>query len=167
MLSPSLFTLYTSDFQFNSESAQLQRLPDNSAVVGYITGGQGEHYTTLVRDFVEHSKRNHLLLIVAKTREMGIGLRKKKKMAKQPLNILGEVIEVVEDYKYLGVHINSNLNWKTKTETQYKKTSLGSLDPLACAAGCRTFSTSLFLPVHCSLLWSAGEAALEAATQTD
>lgn len=34
----------------------------------------------------------------------------------QPLNILGEVIEMVEDYRCLGVHTGSKLNWKTITK---------------------------------------------------
>lgn len=37
----------------------------------------------------------------SKTREMVIDLRKKRN-APQPLSILGEVMEVVEDYRYLG-----------------------------------------------------------------
>lgn len=46
---------------------------------------------------------------------------RKKRTATQPLRILGEVIELVEDYKYLGMHIDNKLNWKTNIEAVYKK----------------------------------------------
>ena len=39
-LSPFLFTVYTSDFQSNPESAHLQKFSDDSAEVGCISGGQ-------------------------------------------------------------------------------------------------------------------------------
>ena len=37
-------------------------------------------------------------------------------MASQPLRILGRDVEVVEDYKYLGVTINHRLEWRSNTE---------------------------------------------------
>lgn len=36
ILSPFLFTVYTSDFQYNSESYHLQQLPGDAAVVGVL-----------------------------------------------------------------------------------------------------------------------------------
>lgn len=58
-LSPFPFTLYTSDFHYISESAHLQKFPDDSAVVGCISDGREEEYKALVSDFVEWSGRNH------------------------------------------------------------------------------------------------------------
>lgn len=46
---------------------------------------------------------------------------KKKRMATQPLSILGEDIEVVKDHNFLGLHIGSKLNWKTNTKAVYEK----------------------------------------------
>ena len=42
-------------------------------------------------------------------------------MPSQPLQIRGEVVEEVEDYKYLGVVIDNRLDWKSNTEAAYKK----------------------------------------------
>ncbi|KAI3370776.1 hypothetical protein L3Q82_007312 [Scortum barcoo] len=42
-------------------------------------------------------------------------------MPSQPLRIRGEVVEEVEDYKYLGVVIDNRLDWKSNTEAVYKK----------------------------------------------
>ncbi|XP_076602405.1 nectin-1 isoform X3 [Chaetodon auriga] len=67
VLSPFLFTLYTSDFQYNSSSCHLQKFSDDSAVVGCMKDGREEEYRAVVDNFVEWSGRNHLLLNAAKT----------------------------------------------------------------------------------------------------
>ncbi|KAK0135139.1 putative RNA-directed DNA polymerase from transposon X-element [Merluccius polli] len=71
VLSPFLFTLYTTDFQYNAESCHLQKFSDDSAVVGCTGGGEEGEYRTLVDNFVEWSERNHLRLNVSKTRVWG------------------------------------------------------------------------------------------------
>nr|XP_043902249.1 uncharacterized protein LOC122782107 [Solea senegalensis] len=80
---------------------------DDSAVVGCIRDGQEEEYRTVVADFVKWASENHLILNVPKTKEMG-----RKRTAPQPLKVLGEVIEMVEEYKFLGVRLNNRLDWK-------------------------------------------------------
>ncbi|KAK0134631.1 RNA-directed DNA polymerase from mobile element jockey [Merluccius polli] len=121
VLSPFLFTLYTTDFQYNSGSCHLQKFSDDSAVVGCIRGGEEGEYRTLVDDFVEWSEQIHLRLNVNKTRDMVIDFGRKKRMPPQPLRIKGEVAEEVEDCKYLGVVIGNRLDWKSNTEAVYKK----------------------------------------------
>ena len=121
VLSPFLFTLYTTDFQYNSESCDLQKFSDDSAIVGCIRGGEEGEYRALVDKFVEWSEQNHLRLNVNKTREMVIDFGRKNRMPPQPLQIRGEVVEEVEDYKYLGVVIGNRLDWKSNTEAVYKK----------------------------------------------
>ncbi|KAI3365896.1 hypothetical protein L3Q82_000881 [Scortum barcoo] len=81
---------------------------------GVIREGEEGEYRTLVDNFVEWSEQNHLRLNVNKTREMVIDFRRKK-MPSQPLRIRGEVVEEVEDYKYLGVVIDNRLDWKSNT----------------------------------------------------
>ena len=120
VLSPFLFTLYISDLQYNSESCHLQKFSDDSAVVGCISDGREGEYRVLVDGFVEWAGKNHLLLNVAKTREMVVDFRRKRTVS-QPLRILGEDVVTVEDYKYLGVHIDNGLKWKTNIDAVYKK----------------------------------------------
>ncbi|XP_010795932.1 thrombospondin type-1 domain-containing protein 7A-like [Notothenia coriiceps] len=38
-----------------------------------------------------------------------------------PLCILGEDVAVMEDYKYLGMHLDNGLNWRINTDTVHKK----------------------------------------------
>ncbi|TKS65974.1 putative RNA-directed DNA polymerase from transposon BS [Collichthys lucidus] len=120
VLSPFLFTLYTTDFKYNSESCHLQKFSDDSAVVGCIEDGEEGEYRTLIDSFVDWSEQNHLRLNINKTREMVIDFRRKKAPS-QPLRIRGEVVEEVEDYRYLGVVIDNRLDWKSNTEAVYKK----------------------------------------------
>lgn len=51
VLSPVLFTLYTSDFLYNSELCHVQKFADDSAIVGCPRSGQ-EEYRELIKDFV-------------------------------------------------------------------------------------------------------------------
>ena len=37
------------------------------------------------------------------------------------ISILGEEVEVVEGYRYLGVHLDNRLDWKCNTEAVYRK----------------------------------------------
>ncbi|KAK0135140.1 hypothetical protein N1851_029041 [Merluccius polli] len=46
---------------------------------------------------------------------------RRKKLPSQPVRIRGEVVEEVEDYKYLGVVIDNRLDWKANSEAMYKK----------------------------------------------
>ncbi|XP_047440825.1 alpha-1,3-mannosyl-glycoprotein 4-beta-N-acetylglucosaminyltransferase A-like isoform X2 [Mugil cephalus] len=50
-----------------------------------------------------------------------IHISRRKGTAHQPLNILGSDVEVVEEYKYLGVTIDNRLNWRTNSTAVYKK----------------------------------------------
>lgn len=52
VLSPVLFTLYTSDLKHNSESCHMQKYSDDTAIVGCIRDGQEREYRSLVEDFV-------------------------------------------------------------------------------------------------------------------
>ncbi|KAJ8010041.1 hypothetical protein DPEC_G00070860 [Dallia pectoralis] len=52
VLSPCLFTLYTSDFRYNSGTCHLQKFADDSSIVGCITEDNYEEYSGLVQSFV-------------------------------------------------------------------------------------------------------------------
>ena len=120
VLSPFLFTLYTSDFQYNSESCHLQKYSDDSAVVGCISDGQEAEYRELIGQFVKWCSNNHLILNTNKTKEMIVDFRRNK-IKQSSVVILGEEVEVVEEYKYLGVQLDNRLEWKVNTEYIYKK----------------------------------------------
>jgi hypothetical protein len=63
---------------------------------------------------------NNLSLNVIKTKDLIVDYRKRR--AKQgPINIDGAEVELVESFKFLGVHITNKLPWSKHTKTVVKK----------------------------------------------
>ena len=120
VLAPYLFTLYTSDFRYNSGSCHLQKFSDDSSIVGCISKGDDTEYRSVIANFVDWSERNHLRLNISKTKELVIDFRKNKEPL-TPVTIHGKEVEIVQSYKYLGVHIDSKLDWSNNTDAIYRK----------------------------------------------
>lgn len=120
VLSPVLFILYTSDFRYNSELCHLQKFSDDTAIVGCIRNGQEEEYRRLIQDFVVWCRANHLHLNTSKTKEMVVDFRRSQPQL-QPVTIEGDIVEVVETYKYLGLHLDHRLDWSVNTDVLYRK----------------------------------------------
>lgn len=95
VLSPNLFTLYASDFQYNSE-CHLQKFSDDAAVVWCIKDGQQGQYRQLVDNFVELCRRNHLLN-VKKTKQMVVDFTRIMAMTK-PITVMGEEVDIVDHW---------------------------------------------------------------------
>ena len=74
-LPPFLFTLYTSDFRYNSESCHIQKYSDDTAVVACVRGGQEKEYRDLVVSFYGWTKNNFLLLNTYQNQRAGGGLQ--------------------------------------------------------------------------------------------
>ena len=62
VLSPILFTLYTTDFCYNSGSCHIQEFADDTAIMGCIRDNEEEEYRILVRNFVVWCHMNNLQL---------------------------------------------------------------------------------------------------------
>uniref|UniRef100_A0A3B1JI52 Reverse transcriptase domain-containing protein n=1 Tax=Astyanax mexicanus TaxID=7994 RepID=A0A3B1JI52_ASTMX len=120
VLSPFLFTLYTSDFQYNSETCHMQKFSDDTAIVACIRGGKEEEYRHLVEDFVAWCNRNNLLLNTSKTKEMVVDFRRARPPT-QPVSIVGVDVEMVKTYRYLGLHLDDRLDWSANTDILYRK----------------------------------------------
>ena len=88
--------------------------------MGCVSGGQETEYRELVDRFVAWCGNNHLLLNVAKTKEMVVDFRRTRTKL-NTISILGEEVEVVEGYRYLGDHLDNRLDWKCNTEAVYRK----------------------------------------------
>ena len=119
-MAPFLFTLYAADFKNRSESCHIQKYSDDTAIVACIRSGQEEEYRELTRAFSDWCNENCLLLNTSKTKEMVIDFRRSKHQL-QPVSMRGEVIEEVQTYKYLGVHLDNKLDWSTNTDALYRK----------------------------------------------
>uniref|UniRef100_A0A8C4SNG4 Reverse transcriptase domain-containing protein n=1 Tax=Erpetoichthys calabaricus TaxID=27687 RepID=A0A8C4SNG4_ERPCA len=120
VLSPVLFSLYTSDFQYNSESCHVQKFADNTAYVGCIRSGQEEEYRNLIKDFVKWCDSNHLHLNTSKTKELVVDFRRPRPLM-DPVIIRGDCVQMVQTYKYLGVQLDDKLDWTANTDALCKK----------------------------------------------
>ena len=153
VLSPFLFTLYTSDFTHNSTHCHIQKFSDDTAVVGCVSEGNDLEYKTVIRDFVSWCELNQLQLNTSKTKEMIVNFRRKTSHF-TPVSIQGSNIEVVESYKFLGVHLNNNLNWTDNTHALYKKgqSRLHLLRRLRSFGVCRTLLRTFYDSVVASAI---------------
>ncbi|KAI4895084.1 hypothetical protein NFI96_026219 [Prochilodus magdalenae] len=120
VLSPFLFTLYTSDFKYNSETCHMQNFSDDTAIVACVRGGQEAEYRNLVEDFVAWCHKNNLLLNTSKTKEMVVDFRRARPLT-QPVFIEGVKVEMVRTYRYLGLHLDERLDWSANTDILYRK----------------------------------------------
>ena len=77
-------------------------------MVGLITDNDETAYMELVRDLAGWCQNNNLSLNVTKTKEMVVDYRKRS-TEHVPILIDRAVVEQVESFKFLGVHINNKL----------------------------------------------------------
>ncbi|TWW77998.1 putative RNA-directed DNA polymerase from transposon BS [Takifugu flavidus] len=163
VLSPFLFTLYTSDFSHNSDSCHLQKFSDDTAIVGRVSEGNELEYREVITNFVAWCELNHLRINTSKTKEVVIDFSRKAPHT-APVNIQGLDIEIVEEYKYLGVHLNNKLDWTHNTDALYKKgqSCLHLLRRLRSFGVCRTLLRTFYDSVVASVIfyavvcWSCG-----------
>lgn len=120
VLAPPLFTLYTSDFLYNSTTCHMQKFSDDTAIVACVWDGEEGEYGGLVKDFVVWTQRNQLILNTAKTKEMVMDFRRAPPSL-QPIIISGTEVEVVSTYKYLGLQLDNKLSWAANLEAVYRK----------------------------------------------
>ena len=115
VLSPALFTLYTNDCQSQFSDVPILKFADDTSIQGLISKDNVYKYFQSIRFFVKWCEEHFLLLNVKKTKELIIDFRIKKD-PHQPVRIHGENIEVVSSYKYLGIQIDDQLDWKPQNE---------------------------------------------------
>ncbi len=120
VLSPLLYTLYTSDCTPIHSSNSIIKFADNTTVVGLITGGDEFAYREEIRELSEWCTKNNLKLNTTKTKEMILDFRRKRG-DHAPLTIYGECVERVASFKFLGSHISEDVSWTTNTSALIKK----------------------------------------------
>ena len=88
-----------------------------TTVKGLITDNDETAYREEVRELAVWCQHNNLSLNVSKTEELIVDYRKRG--AKQaPINVNRTVVEWVESFKFLGVHIINKLSWSKHTKTR-------------------------------------------------
>ena len=93
------------------DSNTIIKFSDNTSVVGLVTDNNETVNGEEVRD-----QDNNLSLNVSKTKELIVDYRKRK-AEQAPINIDRAVVERVESFKFIGVHITNKLSWSKHTKT--------------------------------------------------
>jgi hypothetical protein len=116
VLSPVLFTIYTSDCRSTHPDCKIIKYADDTIIVGLINKKQDTtFYQDNINRFIDWCDENYLLLNVKKTKEMVIDLGTVK-VNFEDVVIKNESIERVCNYKYLGTIINCNLSWEANID---------------------------------------------------
>ncbi|KAI3351101.1 hypothetical protein L3Q82_005670 [Scortum barcoo] len=67
------------------------------------------------------ARNNNLVLNTSKTKEVIVDYRRSRRTEHTPLLIHGEAVERVNNIKFLGIHITSDLTWSMNTAHLVKK----------------------------------------------
>ena len=121
VLSPFLFSIYTSDCRPTHPNCTTDKYADDSVLTGLITDDNStDNYLSEINTFVNWCDSNFLILNVDKTKEMVIDFRKNKSTIPH-ITINNKIVERVDTFKYLGVVIDKELKWKQNTDNIIKK----------------------------------------------
>lgn len=120
VLSPLLFTIYTNDCKSQYQNCTILKYADDTVIIGNIHNGEESLYRKQVDAFVSWCHANYLNLNVKKTKEMVIDFRRRK-AEHPPLEIANEPVQIVKNYKYLGVIIDDGLRFADNAHHLYVK----------------------------------------------
>ena len=121
-----------------------------------MSEGDEQEYRGVITDFVDWCELNHLHINASKTKEMVVDFHRKVPRSAR-VNIQGLDIEIVGEYKYLGVHLNNKLDWTTNTDVLYRKgqSRLHLLRRLRSFGVCRTLLRTFYDTVVASAIFYA------------
>ena len=118
VISPFVFTLYTNDCRSTRKDTAIIKFSDDTAIVDKSEDVSA--FEEEVRKFSSWCQTNHLELNVGKTKEMVVDFKRQKSDI-PPLDIHGQTVERVTEYKYLGTVIDNKLTFSSNVEGVYKK----------------------------------------------
>jgi hypothetical protein len=111
VLSPLLFTLYTSRCRSNNSLCKIIKYADDTVIAGLVTKNQdNSFFTSNIDNFVDWCDSYHLHLNVKKTKELIIDFGRKNTVFND-ISINGENVQRVDCYRYLGTIIDNKLSW--------------------------------------------------------
>ena len=151
VLAPFLFTLYTASCRNSDISCPLVKFADDTAMVGKISNDDDSIYLDEIERFTDWCNDNYLNVL--KTKELCIDFRKVQ-CDPAPVHIKDSIVDRVNEYKYLGIKLDSKLKWVENTNFIIKKANTR----LYCLRKLRSFGVShdllgvFFNAVVCSAL---------------
>ena len=119
VLSPLLFILYTNSCTSTLQNRHFIKYKDDTALVSLLWDEKVDHGPVL-DSFLEWCNKSHLISNTNKTKEMSIDFRKSQQSTDTFIN--GETIQVVTNYKYLGIALDNKLKWDSWSNLLHTKT---------------------------------------------
>ena len=118
VISPALFSIYTNELRGSNSASMAVKFADDTALVD--TSNSPTHFEREVKFLQKWCEEHFLQINVKKTKELLIDFRRKADPVPQ-LTLNNEVVERVDNYKYLGTIIDNGLNFNKNTDSIYKK----------------------------------------------
>ncbi|KAK1797486.1 hypothetical protein P4O66_008338 [Electrophorus voltai] len=118
---PLLYLLYTYDCTATSSSTIIVKFADDTVVMGPISDNDERAYLEKIKHLENWFQENNLLLNISKTKELIVDCSKKQERHYQPVIINGTMVERVDSFSYLDVHIPQDLSWSSHTNSLAKK----------------------------------------------
>lgn len=119
VISPVLFILYTNDCVTSTPGCSIFKYADDTVILGEITDNE-VNYRNCISDVSGWCEDNFLHLNVGKTKEIVFDFRQNSSITAS-VAINGDPVDIVEEYKYLGLIIDQKLNWCSNTKMLHAK----------------------------------------------
>uniref|UniRef100_A0A3B5QGF3 Reverse transcriptase domain-containing protein n=1 Tax=Xiphophorus maculatus TaxID=8083 RepID=A0A3B5QGF3_XIPMA len=120
VMSPFLYSLFTYDCRPVHGSNAIIKFADDTTLIGLIRDNDEAAYKEEVDRLAEWCDKNNLQLNTEKTKELIVDFRRNAD-PHPPIHIKGTVVERVDTFKFLGVHISEDLTWTTSCSKLIKK----------------------------------------------
>jgi hypothetical protein len=102
------------------DSNTIIKFADETTVIGLITDNNETAYREEIRDLTVWCQDNNIFVNLSKTKELLVDYRKRR-AEHSPIHIDWAVVEKVESFKFLGVHISKDLSWSKHTNTVVRR----------------------------------------------
>ena len=111
VLSVILYVIYTNDLSTLFTDCMVLKYADDTVILGLIHNNSEDHY----REQIDHTYKwcctNNLILNTKKTKEVIFDFRKKHRIILDPIIVDNSIVEVCENFKYLGIVVDNKLSW--------------------------------------------------------
>ena len=121
VLSPFLYSLFTSDCKPVYGSNSIVKFADDTTVIGLISNNDETAYREEIKHLATWCTENNQLLNTTKTKELIVDFRKVSRGTHDTIHINGMAVERVSSFKFLGTHISADMTWTTNTSSLVKK----------------------------------------------